>query len=259
MCLISLPSTLYQVSLSMLEICCANLQSALNAQAAGADRIELCDNLWEGGTTPSFGLLKVLRGLLKIPIFVLIRPRGGDFIYYETEFEVMLEDIRMAKELGAEGIVSGIFKADGTVDCDRASQLIEAAAPLAFTFHRAFDCCRDLSEALEDIIFCGAQRILTSGGANSVLEGLETIKKLQKQAAGRIIILPGGGINPENIVQIKKESGCSEFHLSAKKALKSEMQYWRAGLFMNGSRDISENEIYVSDMELIKNMKNLLK
>jgi copper homeostasis protein len=239
----------------MLEICCANLQSSLNSQAAGADRIELCDNLWEGGTTPSFGLLKVLRGLLKIPIFVLIRPRGGDFLYSDTEFEVMLEDIRMAKELGADGIVSGILKTDGTVDCDRTSQLIEAAAPLSFTFHRAFDCCRDLNEALEDIIFCGAHRILTSGGKNSVHDGLYAIKILQKQAADRIILLAGGGINADNIAEIKKESGCSEFHLSAKKALKSEMQYWKTDLFMNGSRDIAENEIYVSDMDLIKNIK----
>jgi copper homeostasis protein len=242
----------------MLEICCANIASAQNAQAGGADRIELCDNLWEGGTTPSFGMLKVLRQELKIQIFVLIRPRGGDFLYSDTEFKVMLQDIYKAKELGADGIVSGILKADGTVDCDRTTALIEAASPLPFTFHRAFDCCRDLNEALEDIIFCGAKRILTSGGKNSVAEGFEPLKELNKQAAGRIIILPGGGINSQNIQSIKEKTGCSEFHLSAKKLSKSDMLYHKPGLFMNGSREIPEDSIFISDRDTIAEIKKQL-
>lgn len=242
----------------MLEICCANIASALNAQAAGADRIELCDNLWEGGTTPSFGMLKVLRQELKIQIFVLIRPRGGDFLYSDAEFQVMLQDIYLAKELGADGIVSGILKADGTVDCDRTTALIEAASPQPFTFHRAFDCCRDLNEALEDIIFCGAKRILTSGGKNSVAEGIELLTALNKQAAGRIIILPGGGINSQNIQSIKEQSGCSEFHLSAKKLSKSDILYHKPGLFMNGSREIPEDSIFISDRDTIAEIKKQL-
>jgi copper homeostasis protein len=242
----------------MLEICCANIASALNAQAGGADRIELCDNLWEGGTTPSFGMLKVLRQELKIQIFVLIRPRGGDFLYSDAEFKVMLQDLYLAKELGADGIVSGILKADGTVDCDRTTALIEAASPLPFTFHRAFDCCRDLNEALEDIIFCGAKRILTSGGKNSVAEGIEQLKELNKQAAGRIIILPGGGINSQNIQSIKEKTGCTEFHLSAKKLSKSDMLYHKPGLFMNGSREIPEDSIFISDRDTIAEIKKQL-
>ena len=242
----------------MLEICCANIASALNAQAGGADRIELCDNLWEGGTTPSFGMLKVLRQELKIQIFVLIRPRGGDFLYSDAEFQVMLQDIYLAKELGADGIVSGILKVDGTVDCDRTTALIEAASPLPFTFHRAFDCCRDLNEALEDIIFCGAKRILTSGGKNSVAEGIELLTALNKQAAGRIIILPGGGINSQNIQSIKEKTGCSEFHLSAKKLSKSDMLYHKPGLFMNGSREILEDSIFISDRDTIAEIKKQL-
>jgi copper homeostasis protein len=242
----------------MLEICCANIASALNAQAGGADRIELCDNLWEGGTTPSFGMLKVLRQELKIQIFVLIRPRGGDFLYSDAEFKVMLQDIYLAKELGADGIVSGILKADGTVDCDRTTALIEAASPLPFTFHRAFDCCRDLNEALEDIIFCGAKRILTSGGKNSVAEGIEQLKELNKQAAGRIIILPGGGINSQNIQSIKEKTGCTEFHLSAKKLSKSDMLYHKPSLFMNGSREIPEDSIFISDRDTIAEIKKQL-
>jgi copper homeostasis protein len=242
----------------MLEICCANIASALNAQAAGADRIELCDNLWEGGTTPSFGMLKVLRQELKIQIFVLIRPRGGDFLYSDAEFNVMLQDIYLAKELGADGIVSGILNADGTVDCDRTTALIEAASPLPFTFHRAFDCCRDLNEALEDIIFCGGKRILTSGGKNSVAEGIELLTALNKQADGRIIILPGGGINSQNIQSIKEKTGCSEFHLSAKKLSKSDMLYHKTGLYMNGSRDIAEDAIFISDRDTIAEIKKQL-
>lgn len=242
----------------MLEICCANIASALNAQAAGADRIELCDNLWEGGTTPSLGMLKVLRQELKIQIFVLIRPRGGDFLYSDAEFKVMLQDIYLAKELGADGIVSGILKADGTVDCDRTTALIEAASPLPFTFHRAFDCCLNLNEALEDIIFCGAKRILTSGGKNSVAEGIELLQELNKQAAGRIIILPGAGINSQNIQSIKEKTGCSEFHLSAKKLSKSDMLYHKTGLFINGSREILEDSIFISDRDTIAEIKKQL-
>jgi copper homeostasis protein len=170
----------------------------------------------------------------------------------------MLQDIYLAKELGADGIVSGILKADGTVDCDRTTALIEAASPLSFTFHRAFDCCRDLNEALEDIIFCGAKRILTSGGKNSVAEGIEPLKELNKQAAGRIIILPGGGINSQNIQSIKEKTGCTEFHLSAKKLSKSDMLYHKPSLFMNGSREIPEDFIFISDRGTIAEIKKQL-
>jgi len=242
----------------MIEICCANIASALNAQAAGADRIELCDNLWEGGTTPSCGTIRIVKAELQIPVFVLIRPRGGDFLYNRQEFEAMIEDIKIAMELGADGIVSGILKADGTVDCDRTTALIEAAFPLPFTFHRAFDCCRDLNQALQDIIFCGAKRILTSGGKNSVPEGIEVLSELNQQAAGNIIIMPGSGINSENIKTIKEKSGCSEFHLSAKKLSKSDMRYHKEDLFMNGSRDISEDSIFISDAAVIAEIKKQL-
>ncbi len=238
----------------MIEICCANLQSALNAEAGGADRIELCDNLWEGGTTPSAGILKVVKNRIKIPVFVLVRPRGGDFLYSVDEFTVMLEDIHVAKALGADGIVSGVLNNDGSVDCERTIQLIEAASPLPFTFHRAFDFCKNPDEALEDIIMCGAQRILTSGCSNSVTDGIGIISKLNKLANGRIIIIPGGGINSENIVKIRKESGCREFHLSAKKLYSSEMKYRKSELKLNGSKDIPENEIYISDADIIRNV-----
>ena len=155
-----------------LEICAANIESALNAQIAGADRIEYCDNLWEGGTTASFGLIKSLRKELNIELFVLIRPRGGDFLYSTIEFESMLEDIKTFKNLGVDGIVSGVLKKDASIDQERTSNLVEASYPLPFTFHRAFDMSNNLFESMEEIINCGASRILSSGGANSVSEGL---------------------------------------------------------------------------------------
>ena len=234
-----------------LEICAANLQSALNAQAAGAGRIELCDNLWEGGTTPSAGLIKMVRKKLDIDLFVLIRPRGGDFLYSDEEFEVICEDIRIAKDLGADGIVSAVLNADGTIDKDRTALLVKLAYPLPFSFHRAFDCTAHLPDALEDLIESGVTRVLTSAGANSVLEGLDMLRALQLQANNRIIILPGGGIRPHNILQIAKVSGCREFHLSAKAALFSNMTFKKPELRMNGSLDIAEDCVFVSEQRQI--------
>jgi copper homeostasis protein len=241
----------------MLEICAANLQSAINAQLAGADRIELCDNLWEGGTTPSAGMIKIACNL-NIDVFVLIRPRGGDFLYSSTEFNAMLEDISVAKSSGAKGIVSGVLNKNGSVDIGRTIELVEQAYPLPFTFHRAFDCSADIFESLEDIIHCGAKRILTSGGAANVSEGIVNIKKLNEYAADRVIILPGAGINASNINFIKKESGCSEFHLSAKKIIKSEMSFMKSYPKMN-ALDIPENEIFISDTEEIKNILKIIR
>jgi len=239
-----------------LEICAANIESALNAQIAGADRIEYCDNLWEGGTTASFGLIKSLRKELNIELFVLIRPRGGDFIYSDLEFESMLEDIKALKDIGVDGIVSGVLKKDASIDQEKTSKLVEASYPLPFTFHRAFDICKDLFESMEDIINCGASRILSSGAANSALEGLEILNNLQKTASDRIIIMPGGGISLENFEFIKQKTQCTEFHLSAKKLKYSEMLHDNLNLKINGSKDISETGHYVSDIEIIKNIKS---
>jgi copper homeostasis protein len=240
-----------------IEICAANLQSVISAVAGGADRVELCDNLWEGGTTPSAGMIK-LACSYKIGVFVLIRPRGGDFLYNDLEFKSMLEDISLAKTLGAKGIVSGLLNKNGTVDINRTIELVEHSYPLPFTFHRAFDCSADLFESLEDIIQCGAKRILTSGGSNNVSEGLETIKKLNELARDRIVILPGGGINSSNIQQLKKETGCTEFHLSAKKMQYSPMSFVKSNLKMNAA-NIPEDGIYISDAEEIKKIVKIVK
>src|SRR5690349_2336120 len=169
-----------------IEVCVDSVESAMAAERGGADRVELCDNLLEGGTTPSAGTIKVARQQLKIGLQVIIRPRGGDFLYNDHEIDVMKEDIRTAKELGANGVVIGCLTAEGDIDRDLTRQLLELARPMNVTFHRAFDMCRDPQRGLEDLVALGADRVLTSGQEASCLEGLELLAALQKQAAGRI-------------------------------------------------------------------------
>ncbi|MEO1254741.1 MAG: copper homeostasis protein CutC [Bacteroidota bacterium] len=238
-----------------IEICAGNIQSALNAQDGGADRIELCDNLWEGGTTPSIATIMFACEQLSIPVFVLIRPRGGDFVYSDQEFEIMKKDIEHAKSVGAKGIVSGILLADGHIDLDRTKELIALSKPMSFTFHRAFDLTVDYSKSLEEIIDCGADRILTSGQQMNVTEGLNTIKHLVELADGRIQILPGGGVNDQNIGSLY-ELGCSEFHFSAKFPVKNQIDNPKVP--MNGTADIPEGHMYVSDPSKISRIKALL-
>ncbi len=239
-----------------IEICTGNIQSALNAQEGGADRIELCDNLWEGGTTPSMAAIEFVCKQLDIPAFVLIRPRGGDFVYSEQEFEVMKRDIEHAKNAGAKGIVSGILTPDGNVDVLRTKELVMLSNPLSFTFHRAFDLTPDYTKSVEEIIFCGANRILTSGQQVNVQEGLATIRNLVELANDRIQILPGGGVNDKNVTQLY-EIGCREFHFSAKSPLRGQAENDPI-VPMNGSKDIPEDHMYVSDPSKILRIKALL-
>lgn len=217
------------------EICVDSVEGALAAQAGGADRVELCDNLFEGGTTPSAGCLKLTRQRLTIGLHVLIRPRGGDFLYSETDFEVMREDVRVAREFGADGVVIGCLTAAGAIDVARTRQLLELARPMAVTFHRAFDMCRDPQRALEDLIGLGVERVLTSGQEVSCLEGLDLIAALNRQAAGRIIVMPGGGITARNVRRIAEATGVREVHLSARASVESRMEYRNARVFMGGA------------------------
>ena len=239
-----------------IEICAGNIQSALNAQEGGADRIELCDNLWEGGTTPGIGTIEFACEQLSIEVFVLIRPRGGDFVYSDQEFDVMIKEIEHAKKVGAKGVVSGILTPDGQVDRKRTSELILHTRPLSFTFHRAFDLTTDYVKSLEEIIACGADRILTSGQGRNVEEGMAILKTLVDLAGGRIQILPGGGINDQNIASLY-EIGCKEFHFSAKSPVKSQSKH-TLRVPMNGTKEIPEDYIYVSDTSKILNMKKIL-
>ena len=217
------------------EICVDSAAGALAAERGGADRVELCDNLLEGGTTPSAGCIKVARRAIKIGLQVIIRPRGGDFLYTSDELEVMREDIRMAKDLGADGIVLGCLTPQGDIDCGRTQEFIGLARPLNVTFHRAFDMCRDAESALEALIKLGVDRVLTSGQEASCLEGLELLAALEKQAAGRIIVMPGGGISVRNVQKIIGATGVKEVHLSARAAVESAMEYRNSRVFMGGT------------------------
>ncbi len=208
-----------------LEVIGFNIESCIIAQAAGAHRIELCDNPGEGGTTPSYGFIKAARENLKIELYPIIRPRGGDFLYSDAEFEVMKTDVKLCKELGCDGIVIGMLNADGTVDKKRCRELVSLAYPMGVTFHRAFDRVNNASQALEDVIEIGCERILTSGLVPAALDGVETLAALIKQADERIIIMPGSGVRSDNIIELAKKTGAIEFHTSARMNIDSKMNY----------------------------------
>jgi copper homeostasis protein len=218
-----------------IEICVDSVEGAMAAERGGADRVELCDNLMEGGTTPSAGSIKLARENLRIGLQVIIRPRGGDFLYSELEFSVMCEDIRLAKALRADGVVVGCLTAEAEIDAVRTQQMLELARPLNVTFHRAFDMCQDPRRALEQLIGLRVDRVLTSGQEASVLEGLEMITELQQQANGRIIVMPGGGLTPRNVRKIVELSGVSEVHLSARAGVESRMAFRNGRCFMGGA------------------------
>lgn len=201
-----------------LEICANSYQSAKNAQAAGAHRIELCQELSVGGLTPTYGLLKYVIENLEIPVFVLIRPRSGNFVYSDAEFEIMKNDIQLCKELGCKGIVSGVLNLDKTIDLERTKELVKLSKPLTFTFHRAFDEVANPKEALAQLIDLGIERILTSGQASSAELGLPLLKELNEMAGERIILLAGAGVSSENASKFK-EAHLKEIHASASSQL----------------------------------------
>ena len=187
----------------MLEVAVFNIESAIQAQAAGANRLELCENPNEGGTTPSYGTLRVVAKTISIPVFPIIRPRGGDFLYTNAEFEVMKNDIQICKELGFAGVVIGLLLPDGSIDKERTKLLVDLAAPMAVTFHRAFDRCKDPIQGLHDIIETGCKRILTSGQVPSAPDALDLLQTLVHEAGDKIIIMPGSGVRGNNIENIK--------------------------------------------------------
>jgi copper homeostasis protein len=217
-----------------IEICLDSVESARNAAEGGAHRVELCDNLFEGGTTPSFGTIRHARRSIDIGMNVIIRPRGGDFCYSGPEFEVMKDDIRLCKDEGADGVVIGILTSDGKVDIKRTARLVELARPMSVTFHRAFDMTADPLSALEEIISLGCDRILTSGQEASVPEGIDLIAQLVKTAGDRIIIMPGGGITERNFEKVVERSGAKEFHIYAHSEHPSAMQFRSKHVFMGG-------------------------
>jgi copper homeostasis protein len=207
----------------ILETIAFNIQSCISAQIAGVHRIELCDNPGEGGTTPSFGFIKAAREKLHIQLYPIIRPRGGDFLYTDEEFEIIKADVQLCKDLGCDGVVIGLLNADATIDKIRSSILVNMAYPMGVTFHRAFDRVVNIEQALEDIIDIGCERILTSGCYPTALEGASNIKKIITQADDRIIIMPGSGVRASNIIELAQLTSAMEFHSSARKKIDSKM------------------------------------
>jgi copper homeostasis protein len=217
------------------EVCVDSAEAAVAAQEGGAHRVELCSDLLEGGLTPSHGTLAVARRYLHIGIMAMVRPRGGDFCYTDTEFAVMREDLLAAKNLGATGVVFGLLSPNGTIDRERTAELIALARPLPVTFHRAFDVSRDPFESLEVLIALGVDRVLTSGQEPSVLEGLDLIVKLVDRAAGRIIIMPGGGITERTVGRISPVCGATELHFASLEPREGRMSYRNPRVFMGGT------------------------
>lgn len=230
------------------EICANSYQSAMNAEKAGAHRIELCSELAVGGITPSYGLLKKVIQNISIPVHVLIRPRNGDFTYSNEEFEIMKLDIEFCKQIGCDGIVSGVLNSDNSLDSKRTKELIELSKPLNFTFHRAFDVVENPKETLRELNEMGVQRILTSGQKEKAIEGIHLLKELQNIAHNKLIIMPGSGINSKNCNQFKT-AGFKEIHTSASKVIDNKSDSY----FGNSKQTVSDRSVI---KEILKNISN---
>ncbi|HTI57820.1 copper homeostasis protein CutC [Mucilaginibacter sp.] len=238
-----------------LEVCANSVASAIAAQEGGAVRVELCENLSEGGTTPSYGQITLARKLLSIKLYVLIRPRGGDFLYSNVEFDIMKADVQHCIETGCDGIVIGILNADGSIDKKRCSELVSMAKSqgLGVTFHRAIDMCADMNQALEDIIELGCERILTSGGKSTAVEGVGVIAHLVEKAVGRISIMPGAGVSENTVADIIHFTGAMEIHSSARKTIKSQMGYKNDHILM-GYGETDEYSYSMTDVERVRSI-----
>lgn len=241
----------------VVEVCAYSVESCVNAQKAGASRVELCGGLGEGGTTPSAGLIMAVREAIQIDLFVMIRPRGGDFVYDPYELDTMQKDIDIARQLGANGVVLGVLLPSGQVDTERTQALVEYAKPLRVTFHRAFDLTPNPQKALEDVIATGAERILTSGQKPSAPQGTELLRGLVEQAQGRIEIMAGGGVSGPN-AQLLAATGVGALHLTGKAFRPGRQNYFPPDISMAGEIP-DERSILYSDPERITAVLNSLK
>jgi copper homeostasis protein len=236
----------------IIEIATSDFLTTKSAVEGGADRIELCANLAEGGTTPSYAHIKKCREAFDVLLFPIIRPRGGDFLYTKDEFEIMVNDVKLCRQLGCDGVVIGLLNMDGSIDTTRTAELIELAYPMGVTFHRAFDRCKDPFEALEQLIEIGCERILTSGQMPSVVDGVDLITELNKKADERIVIMPGSGVRKENIKMLAEKTGCIEFHSSLRGKTKSPMQFIHPN-FINSEESYINNEISSNEVRALRN------
>ncbi len=240
----------------IIEVCVNSALSAVEAQRGGAARVELCENLHDGGATPSAGTIRLARKWLDIKLYVMIRPRGGDFLYSREEFEIMQEDIRVALEAGADGVVFGILRSDGTIDTDRMKVLIRLAGPMGITCHRAFDMTPDPFRAMEDLIRLGVERILTSGQQPTAEQGIPLISKLIARAGGRIAIMPGSGVKEHNFKKIAQETGATELHIHLDRQVPSPMVFRQPSVYM-GIPGQSEFEHTATDPNRVASVTGL--
>jgi copper homeostasis protein len=239
----------------VLEIATSDFETTRSAVSGGADRIELCANLNEGGTTPSYGTIYQCRESFDVLLYPIIRPRGGDFLYTDDEYEIMLHDVKLCKQSGWDGIVIGLLNNDGTIDIKRTAALIDIAYPMGVTFHRAFDRCCDAFEALEQLVQIGCERILTSGQQPTANEGMELIAELNKIADHRVIIMPGSGVRQENIKPLAEKTRCKEFHSSLRGKAKSKMNFIHPA-FENSAESYMNNSVDAFEVSALKKILN---
>jgi len=241
----------------LIEVCVDSVASAIAAEHGGADRIELCSSLIEGGVTPSAGLIETVRDAVSLPLHVMIRPRAGDFCYESEEIEIMRRDISTAIKLGVSGLVFGILKPNGEIDRECTLELVELARPLPITFHRAFDMTADLFRALDDVCFVGVDRVLTSGGEPSSLQGKQKIAQLVSKAHDRVVIMPGGGIKPENARGLVQDTGAKEIHVGLRTSVASPMIHRNLAASM-GALEGREYQRFVVLEENVKQLRAAL-
>ena len=240
-----------------LEIATSDFETTRSAVEGGADRIELCSNLSEGGTTASYGTIYQCRESFDVLLYPIIRPRGGDFLYTDDEYEIMLHDVKLCKQLGCDGIVIGLLDEDGNIDIKKTAALIEIAYPMGVTFHRAFDRCCNAFEAMEQLVQIGCERILTSGQQPTANEGMDLIAELNKIADHRITVMPGSGVRKENIKDLAEKTGCTEFHSSLRGKTKSTMKFIHPA-FGNSAESYMNNAIDPLEVSALKKVLNEL-
>ena len=241
--------------MATIEICVDSLASSLEADAGKADRLELCSGLSTGGLTPSIGLLRAVRARVRATIHVMIRPRSGDFLYSAEEVAIMRDDIAVARQWGAQGVVFGLLSEAGLIDEEGTRDLVRWASPMQVTFHRAFDLVPDGLAALEVLVRSGVHRVLTSGGAPTALEGRNQLAVLVREANGRIAVMPGGGVRPENILELARSTGAREFHAALRRPVPSPIQRYAPAVHVSGSSqdEYIRHVVHASDVQALKN------